>query len=203
MSLDVTAGEKAAEAVEFKRYRTESRFIRLCVLVSAVGAVFLSAYMIFGLGNVFKTYVLLETEYFYVMLALLIPLVFLLFPFSKGSRRYLPWFDALLAAIAFVHVADLCLVVEVGDRRHMLDPREAFAIERGGGVQCARVANRNGVGFELRRNLEARRCTGLGRDVDGLLRRRDQIAEFGLYGVRHDLGPRLLQRPRPTKFRVE
>jgi len=101
MTLDVTAGEKAAEAVEIKRYRTESRFIRLCVLVGAVGAVFLSAYMIFGLGNVFKTYVLLETEYFYVMLALLIPLVFLLFPFSKGSRHHLPWFDALLAAMAF------------------------------------------------------------------------------------------------------
>lgn len=101
MTVDVIAGEKAAEAVEIKRYRTESRFMRLCVLLGAIGSVFLSAYMIFGLGNVFKTYVLLETEYFYLMLALLIPLVFLLFPLGKGSRQHLPWYDAVLAAMAF------------------------------------------------------------------------------------------------------
>ncbi len=101
-TLDVTAGEKAVEAVELKRYRTASPLIRLCVLVGAAGSVFLSAYMIFGLGNVFHTYVLLETEYFYVMLALLIPLVFLIFPFTKASQGRLPWYDALLALAAFM-----------------------------------------------------------------------------------------------------
>ncbi len=99
--LDVTAGEKAAEAVELKRYRSNSPLIKLCLLLGAGGSVFLSAYMIFGLGNVFNTYVLLETEYFYVMLALLIPLVFLIFPLSERTAGHLPWFDALLALAAF------------------------------------------------------------------------------------------------------
>ena len=49
--MDVTAGEKAVEAVELKRYRTASPLIRLCVLVGAAGSVFLSAYMIFGIAS--------------------------------------------------------------------------------------------------------------------------------------------------------
>ena len=89
MTLDVTAGEKAAEAAEIKRYRKESPTIRLCVLLGAVLSVFLSAYMIFGLGNVLGTYVLLETEYFYLMLALLIPLAFLVFPFTRATQHRL------------------------------------------------------------------------------------------------------------------
>jgi TRAP transporter 4TM/12TM fusion protein len=99
--LDVTEGEKAAEAVELKRHRTNTPFIKLCLLLGATGSVMLSAYMIFGLGNVFHTYVFLETEYFYLMLALLIPLVFLIFPFSERSAGHLPWYDRVLALATF------------------------------------------------------------------------------------------------------
>ena len=102
MTLDVTAGEKAAEAAELKRYRKESPTIRVCVLLGAVLSVFLSAYMIFGLGNVLGTYVLLETEYFYLMLALLIPLAFLVFPFTRATQHRLPWWDALIGLSAFL-----------------------------------------------------------------------------------------------------
>lgn len=102
MTQDMSAGEKAVETIELKRYRVESTPIRGCVAIGALGSIFLSAYMIFGLGNVFRTYVFLETEYFYLMLAMLIPLVFLLFPLSERSRHHLPWYDALLTLIAFL-----------------------------------------------------------------------------------------------------
>jgi TRAP transporter 4TM/12TM fusion protein len=102
MTLDVTAGEKAAEAAELKRYRTETPAVRLCILIGASLSLSLSIYMIFGLGNVLGSYVLLETEYFYLMLALLIPLTYLLFPFNEAGKRALPWFDVLLALITFL-----------------------------------------------------------------------------------------------------
>ena len=100
MTQDMTAGEKAATAVEIARYRTLSPLLRACLFAGAVGSVLLSAYVIFGLGNVFKTYVPLETEYFYVMLALLLPLSFVLYPVTRSARAYLPWYDAVLALAA-------------------------------------------------------------------------------------------------------
>ena len=102
MTLDVTAGEKAATAVEIARYRKLSPPLRACLFVGAVGSVFLSVYIIFGLGNVFKTYVPLETEYFYLMLALLLPLSFVLYPLTRSAREHLPWYDALLALAALL-----------------------------------------------------------------------------------------------------
>jgi len=102
MTLDVTAGEKAATAVEIARYRKLSPLLRGFLFAGSVGSVFLSAYVIFGLGNVFKTYVPLETEYFYVMLALLLPLSFVLYPLTRAARDHLPWYDAILALAAFL-----------------------------------------------------------------------------------------------------
>jgi len=102
MALDMTAGEKAAGAVEIARYRTLSPFLRACLFVGAVGSVLLSAYVIFGFGNLLKTYVPLETEYFYLMLTLLLPLSFVLYPLTRKSRGYLPWYDAILALAAFL-----------------------------------------------------------------------------------------------------
>ena len=102
MTLDMTAGEKAASAVEIARYRKLSPLLRGFLFAGAVGSVFLSAYVIFGLGNVFKTYVPLETEYFYVMLALLLPLSFVLYPLTRAARDHLPWYDAILALAAFL-----------------------------------------------------------------------------------------------------
>jgi TRAP transporter 4TM/12TM fusion protein len=102
MTLDVTAGEKAASAVEIARYRKLSPPLRACLFVGAIGSVFLSVYIIFGLGNVFKTYVPLETEYFYLMLALLLPLSFVLYPLTRSARAHLPWYDAVLALAALL-----------------------------------------------------------------------------------------------------
>ena len=51
----------------------------------------------FGIGMV-----LIEPRYFYLLTALLLPLVFLAFPPTKaGSKETVPWYDALLAVITF------------------------------------------------------------------------------------------------------
>ena len=47
-----------------------------------------SIYVIFGLGNQLGLYVPLETEYFYFMIAVLLPLPFLIYPSAPASRRH-------------------------------------------------------------------------------------------------------------------
>jgi TRAP transporter 4TM/12TM fusion protein len=109
-----TTGERedkltAQEAVEqsevsVSRHRHLSKFWWTWLLVASIGSVLVSIYVIFGLGNRLGLYVPLETEYFYLMLGMLLPLVFLLFPFRtpKGGAVQsgsVPWYDLVLAAI--------------------------------------------------------------------------------------------------------
>ena len=99
----------AEEAVErseasVSRHRQLSKLWWTWLLIASIGSVLVSIYVIFGLGNRFGTYVPLETEYFYVMLGMLLPLVFLLFPFKSiapGSVQSggVPWYDLILVAI--------------------------------------------------------------------------------------------------------
>ncbi|MEZ5853097.1 MAG: TRAP transporter fused permease subunit [Hyphomicrobiaceae bacterium] len=99
---DMSAGEAAAEAIDLSRYRDLSTFTRAALILAAIGSVFLSVWVIFGLGNVLGAYVPLETEYFYVMMALLMPLTFLLYPiWGDIGKKGLPFYDALLALAAF------------------------------------------------------------------------------------------------------
>jgi len=93
-------GERAATAAEISAQRTLKPVAQILVVVGAVGSVFLSAYTIFGLGPILGWYVPLETEYFYAMLGLLIPLVFLMYPMYAGAKGYTPWYDIVLALVA-------------------------------------------------------------------------------------------------------
>lgn len=100
----VTA-EEAVERSEasVSRHRHLSKSWWALLLFSSLGSVAVSIYVIFGLGNRLGTYVPLETEYFYLMLGMLLPLVFLLFPFKSiapGAVQsgHVPWYDILLAA---------------------------------------------------------------------------------------------------------
>ena len=102
MTQETNARADASGAVAIARYRKLSPPLRACLVLGSVGSVLLSAYVIFGFGNVLKTYVPLETEYFYVMLALLLPLSFILYPLTRSARSHLPWYDAILAAAAFL-----------------------------------------------------------------------------------------------------
>jgi TRAP transporter 4TM/12TM fusion protein len=67
-------------------------------LFSIVAAI----YIIFNLGSS-AGYVPLETQYFYALLAVLLPSVFILFPFRRGlgAKTSVPFYDLLLSVAAF------------------------------------------------------------------------------------------------------
>lgn len=101
----VTA-EEAVEKSEMNvsRHRHLSKMWWMWLLLASIGSVLVSIYVIFGLGNRLGLYVPLETEYFYLMLGMLLPLVFLLFPFKSiapGAVQSgaVPWYDLILAAV--------------------------------------------------------------------------------------------------------
>ena len=100
---DVNAEQAVTSAAvaESTRYRTLSGLAEASLVFAAVAAVFASIYVIFGLGNFFGTWVPLETEYFYFMLAMLLPLAFVIYPLTKGQKTRVPWFDWLLALATF------------------------------------------------------------------------------------------------------
>jgi TRAP transporter 4TM/12TM fusion protein len=110
-AFDSDAANKAveqADAQETSRHRKLSPIWRYWLRFAAVGSVFSSVYIIFGLGNALGTYVPLETEYFYGMLALLLPLAFLLYPPTSRKTDNVPWYDVILATIAFAVPAYFC-----------------------------------------------------------------------------------------------
>ena len=90
-----------ASADEPGRFRKLSPVGRFWLQLAAVGSVLASIYIIFGLGNVFGWFIPLETQYFYVMLGLLLPLAFLVYPATKSAIAHVPWYDIVLAAASF------------------------------------------------------------------------------------------------------
>jgi TRAP transporter 4TM/12TM fusion protein len=108
MSQTITAAAPAA-AVEDTRYRKLPAFAYAWLMIAALASVFASIYIIFNLGYVLGLYVPLETEYFYLMLALLLPLPFLLYPPGSASRDYIPWYDLLMAVAALAIPAYFCI----------------------------------------------------------------------------------------------
>jgi hypothetical protein len=101
MSVDTSASETQTAAQELARYRRYGVVARGLVIAGAIGSVFMSVYIIFGLGPILGTFVPLETQYFYAMVALLLPLVFLLFPVTSHDRDRVPPWDWALALAAF------------------------------------------------------------------------------------------------------
>jgi len=101
MSMDVTEGEKIATASELSSQRVLAPWAKLIVALSAVVSVFLSMYLIFGLGPILGTWVPLENSYFYMMIGFLLPIVFLMYPAYAGARDHTPWYDLVLVVAAF------------------------------------------------------------------------------------------------------
>ena len=94
------AQEQAAEATN--RHRSLSPVWMGLLLTSAMSSVFMAVYVIFNLG-IHVGIVPLDTQYFYAMLAALMPLVFFLYPIwpGVGPMDRVPWYDIILAAVAF------------------------------------------------------------------------------------------------------
>jgi TRAP transporter 4TM/12TM fusion protein len=110
MSTPVPNAVSAEEAVEAgsssSRHRTLNPFWWTVLLGAAFFSIALSIFSIFNFAVPLKAYtgytiplLALETQYYYAMMALLLPLVFLLYPVWPGVGRMdrVPWYDALLA----------------------------------------------------------------------------------------------------------
>ncbi len=94
------AQEQSAEATD--RHRRLSPFWLTLLLISAMSSVLMAIYVIFNLG-IFVGIVPLDTQYYYAMLAALLPLVFFLYPIwpGVGPKNQVPWYDVILSALAF------------------------------------------------------------------------------------------------------
>ena len=91
-----------ADAEELARYR------RLRGVWAVLFATFTGLSVLLGINQLFNLqlfigYVFIEPRYYYTLMALLLPLVFLIFPPTKSSSKdVLPWYDILLALLTFV-----------------------------------------------------------------------------------------------------
>lgn len=86
---------------ESSRYRKLPKLGNFWLGLAALASVFVSIYVIFGVGNELQTYVPLETEYFYFMIAVLLPLPFLIYPTSSADGSPTSTIDIVFPALAF------------------------------------------------------------------------------------------------------
>ena len=74
--------------------------------------------MLFGVGNILNTYVMLDTEYLYAMIALLLPLPFIVYHPTPRRGNKIPWNDIIFAASTFIIASYFCysgsLILEEG-----------------------------------------------------------------------------------------
>ena len=97
------------ENIKAIRNRIPSITSKFIVRLSAILSTFISFYMLFGVGNMLNSYVLLDTEYMYSMVALLLPLPFLLYHPTPQVGSKIPWYDYTLAFLTFVISSYFCI----------------------------------------------------------------------------------------------
>ena len=102
MTHDIAAGLDPKNVPDSKEDNKLPFFARIWIIVASIGSVFIAVWIMFGLGNTFGLYVPLETEYLYMLIALLLPLVFFLYtPSGKSRKGKISILDLGLAALAF------------------------------------------------------------------------------------------------------
>jgi TRAP transporter 4TM/12TM fusion protein len=109
-SPSAEAAVEAADKAELARYRTLPILAGAWLILAAIASMFASIYVIFGLGNELGLYVPLETEYFYFMLAVLLPLPFLVYPTGDVREKPSAWLDVVLPASLALAVPALLVV---------------------------------------------------------------------------------------------
>lgn len=89
-----------------QRFRRLTPFWQWVLIILSVASVVFSAYQVFNLGR-FTGYVPIENQYFYAIVALLLPTAFIVFPVSpKRGKEGMTWYDILL----FLATGAICLV---------------------------------------------------------------------------------------------
>ncbi|MDC3140997.1 TRAP transporter fused permease subunit [Alphaproteobacteria bacterium] len=100
------------------RNRASNNISNYILRFAAILSSFLSIYMLFGVGNFLNTYVLLDTEYLYAMIALLLPLPFVVYHPTPRRGNKIPWYDIIFAASTFIIASYFCysgsLILEEG-----------------------------------------------------------------------------------------
>lgn len=90
------------QEAEVTRVRTLKGVWRTALIVATAATIFLCINQQFAL-RFFVGYTQLNTEYFYLLIALMLPFTFLIFPGSnRASLTRIPWYDIALAAVTFV-----------------------------------------------------------------------------------------------------
>ncbi len=98
----LAAGQKMEVASTEGRYRPLSPFWRRLFITLTIVTVLLSIYKLFNLGHTFG-YVPIDTQYFFVLLALLLPLCLLVFPMGKvRSNRWMGGVTFYIDAVLMV-----------------------------------------------------------------------------------------------------
>lgn len=105
---------EAADKVEMQRYRDLPWLASNWLILSAAVSILVSIYMLFGIGNELGSYVPLENEYFYFMIAVLLPLPFLIFPTGDPRTKKLPFLDVFPAALALAVPAFIAIKLLAG-----------------------------------------------------------------------------------------
>ena len=89
-----------------QRFRRLTPFWQWVLIILSVASVVFSAYQVFNLGR-FTGYVPIENQYFYAIVALLLPTAFIVFPVSpKRGKEGMTWYDILL----FLATGTICLI---------------------------------------------------------------------------------------------
>jgi len=89
-----------------QRFRRLTPFWQWVLIILSVASVVFSAYQVFNLGR-FTGYVPIENQYFYAIVALLLPTAFIVFPVSpKRGKEGMTWYDILL----FLATGAICLI---------------------------------------------------------------------------------------------
>lgn len=78
------------------RYRRLNVFWKWLLIIASVTAIFMSAYQVFNLGR-FTGFVPIENQYYYAVVAVLLPMAFIAFPASgRHGVNGMSWYDLIL-----------------------------------------------------------------------------------------------------------
>ena len=97
---------KDGPATTEQRFRRLNPFWKWLLIALSVASILFSAYQVFNLGR-YTGFVPIENQYFYAIVALLLPTAFIVFPVSgKSGHDGMTWYDILL----FLATGGICLV---------------------------------------------------------------------------------------------
>src|SRR3954463_11718984 len=98
---DPHAGISNLQEAEVTRVRTLRGAWRWALIVATAATILLCINQQFSL-RFFIGYTQLNTEYFYLLIALMLPFTFLIFPGTETARLdRIPWYDALFFLVTF------------------------------------------------------------------------------------------------------